>query len=112
MSAETRIEENHVLSSPFALNSTKNNKNTSSPQSKVSFWAHTSSVKAYCDQYDKTVIDGPLSNWWFRPLYTDAPTTFSGPTPPRKKRHHEDLKEFSPPSIRPSLPKKGDLAKT
>jgi len=89
----------------MSTGTTKDDKNTPSPQSEVSFWAHTSSVEAYCNQFDKTVLDGPLPKWWFRSLYTDAPTTFSGPTPPRKKRHREDLKEFSPASARPS-PKK------
>jgi hypothetical protein len=100
------IEEN-VSSPDLDWNATQDNKETPSPQSEVSFWAHTSSVEAYCRHYGKTVIDdGPVPKWRFRSLYANAPMTFSGPTPPKKRKLRKDLE-----SARPSPPKKRRLSK-
>jgi len=113
------IEEN-VSSPDLDWNAMQDNKETPSPQSEVSFWAHTSSVEAYCRHYGKTVInDGPVPKWRFRSLYANAPTTFSGPTPPKKRKLRKDHNIFRAyssqkknlESARPSPPKKQQLTK-
>ena len=110
---QERTKEDH-LSSPFRdfdWKATQDDKDTPSPQSEVSFWAHTSSVEAYCRHYNKTIlIDGPVPKWRLRSLYPNAPATFSGPTPPKKRRLREDLEDFSPASARLPLLKKRRLS--
>lgn len=82
----------------------QDNKVTPSPHSEVSFWAHTSSVEAYCRQYDKTFDPSfPIPKWRLGSLYPNAPSTYSGPTPPKKRKH---LKDISPASAEHSPPPK------
>ena len=85
---------------------TQDNQDTPTSQSKVSYWAHTSSVEAYCRHYGK-IIDGPVPKWRLRSLYPNAPMTFSGPTPPHKRRRYgeypEELSPVSSPCERLSL---------
>ena|ERR1700688_3935038 len=99
-------EDNRVSSPPFPdlyWKAAQDDNNTPSPRSEVSFWAHTSSVEAYCRHYGKTFEIDPVPKWRLRSLYPNAPTTFSGPTPPKKRRAPEGL---SRASARPSHPSK------
>jgi hypothetical protein len=82
-------------------------KDTPSPHSEVSFWAHTSSVDAYCCHYGKTInASYPVPKWRLRSLYPNAPTRYSGLTPPKKRKLRKDLEDFSPASAKHSPPPK------
>ena len=102
-------EETHFSTPPFPeldREAAQNDKDTPSPHSEVSFWAHTSSVDAYCRHYGKTIdASPPIPKWWLRSLYPNAPTTYSGPTPP-KNRKRKDLEDLSPVSAKHSPPLK------
>ena len=69
------------------------------PQSKISFWAHSSAVRAHCEQYGKKFNGDPVPKWMLKTMYPYAPSTFSGDSPPPKKRRRsEDSEEVSPAS--------------
>src|ERR1700691_6204603 len=104
---------NRVSSPPLPdlyWNATQDDKVTPSPQSEVSFWAHMSSLETYCRHYGKE-IDGPVPKWRLRSLYSNAPTTFSGPTPPTRPKKRRCPEEFSPASARASPAKQRGLSK-
>lgn len=93
-------KEYHLSSPPFPdldWKATQDDKDTPTSQSEASFWAHTSSVEAYCRHYSKTIlVDGPVPKWRLGSLYPNAPTTFSGPTPPKKRRLCDDNSAATP----------------
>lgn len=69
------------------------------PQSKILFSAHSSAVRAYCEQYGKKFDGDPVPKWMLKTMYSYAPSTFSGDSPPPKKRRRcEDSEELSPAS--------------
>jgi hypothetical protein len=106
-------EETHISTPPFAefdgkaMQDDCDKLDTPSPHSEVSFWAHTSSVDAYCRHYGKTInASYPVPKWRLRSLYPNAPTTYSGLTPPKKRKLRKDLEDFSPASAKHSPPLK------
>ena len=77
---------------------TQDDEDIATPQSEVSFWAHPSSVEEYCRHYGKK-IDGPIPKWRLRSLYPNAPSTYSGCTPPMpSKKRRLDPDRISPAS--------------